>query len=245
MKKLAFSLFIFCIAAVTTDVVAQSASDDTFGPKERKGRPDVPGTFLIELGWNNLLEAPASMDTKIFGSRTLNLIYFYDIQIGNSKFSFLPGIGVGLDRYSFDNNVTLSQGFDADNNLVVSVDTLTTDLDKSMLVSNYFDIPLEFRFHTNPSDKKRSFNVGVGFKGGVRFGSMTKIKYDDGSENVKEKDKKSFDLNRFRYGLTGRIGIGGFNFFYYHSLSELFDGNGPQGTDTTTNFTVGLSFKGF
>lgn len=245
MKKLGLSLFIFCIAALSINAVAQTAGDDTFGPKEKKGRPDVPGTFLIELGWNILQEAPESMDTKIFGSRSLNMIYFYDIQIGNSKFSFLPGIGVGLDRYKFDNNVTLNQGLDADNNTVVTVDTLATDLDKSMLITNYFDIPLELRFHTNPGDKKRSFNVGVGVKGGVRFSSLTKTKYDDGIENVKEKNKRSFELNRFRYGVTGRIGVGGFNVFYYYSLSEMFDGNGPQGTENTTNMTVGLSFKGF
>ena len=245
MKKLRASFFIFCIAVLSINAGAQTTGDDTFGPKERKGRPDVPGTLLIELGWNLLQDAPESMDTKIFGSRTLNLIYLYDIQIGNSKFSVLPGIGVGLERFSFDNNVTLNQGLDADNNTVVTLDEFGADLDKSLLISNYLDIPLEFRFHTNPGDKKRSFNAGIGVKGGVRFSSLTKRKYDDGIEKVKEKEKKSFELNRFRYGVTGRVGIGGFNVFYYQSLSELFDGNGPVDSENITNITVGLSFKGF
>jgi len=241
MKKLSISLIILCITSLSF-----AQTNDASIDVKRKGRPDVPGTFLIELGWNLLQDAPSSMDMNLIGSRTLNMIYFYDIQIGSSKFSILPGIGVGLDRYKFDNDVRLQESFDADGNKSVSVVDITSlDLKKSMLVTNYLDIPLEFRFHTNPGDKKRSFKVGVGAKAGMRFSSHMKLKYEQEGENVKTKDKRSFELNRFRYGLTGRVGVGGFNVFYYQSLSTLFDGNGPVDTEDTSNITIGLSFTGF
>lgn len=244
MKKLYTYAILFIAFTIGQTAYAQDASEK-MGPK--KGRPDIPGTFLIELGWNVLQSAPSQMDISTIGSRTVNMLYFYDIQIGNSNFAVLPGFGVGLDRYKFDNDVTLTESVDTDGNTVVSFSDISAiSPDKSMLIANYFDIPLEFRFYTNPNDKKRSFKVGVGAKGGIRFSSHTKLKYEDNNETIKTKEKRSFQLNRFRYGVTGRIGIGGFNVFYYQSLSQLFeDGKGPEGTLDTSNITIGLSFTGF
>ncbi|GAA0890516.1 hypothetical protein GCM10009122_01940 [Fulvivirga kasyanovii] len=214
--------------------------------RDRAARPDVPGTFLIDIGWNILQGAPDNFETNLIGSRTINMYYYYDMPIGNSNFVFMPGIGVGLNKLKFDDDVTLVQGVDTDGNTVVTVEELNEgwDVKKSQLVANYIDIPLELRFYANPDDKKRSFNVSVGGRAGIRFSSHTKLKYEADDENIKTKVKKDFGLNRFRYGVTGRIGIGGFNVFYYHSLSDMFDG-GPEGTEGMTNITVGLSFTGF
>lgn len=237
MKKLSTLFVIFLFAAASIQ-----AQDDNTSKRERKGRPDVPGTFLIELGFNLLQDAPDVMDTKVSGSRTLNLYYYYDKQIGNSGFFFFPGIGAGLDRYSFDENITLQQAEDG----IVSIDSsMSEELDKSLLSVNYLDIPVELRFYTNPNDRKRSFKVGLGAKFGMRFSSKTKLKFEENDENIKIKNKRGYELNRFRYGVIGRIGVGGFNVFYYQSLSDLFDGDSPAGTEDTSNITIGLSFTGF
>lgn len=242
MRKLSISLSLVFIFLAATLSVAQTAETTT---TSKKGRPDVPGTFLIELGFNVLQSAPASMDMTLIGSRTVNMYYFRDMPIGNSNFVFMPGLGVGLDRYKFDNDVTLQVDNSTGSEVVSVVDVNDVDLKKSMLITNYFDIPLEFRFYSNPGDKKRSFNAGVGVKGGIRFGALTKLKYKENGDAVKTKEKRNYELNRFRYGVTGRVGIGGFNVFYYQSLSTLFDGNSPAGTVDTSNITVGLSFTGF
>lgn len=230
--------FTFSAYAGTGD---EKPSDRT-GPmkiRKRTARPDIPGTFLIDIGWNLLQNEPSNLNTSILGSRTVNMYYYYDIPIGNSNFVFMPGIGVGLNRFKFDDDVTLINTGDS-----ISVVNVPGSVKKSMLVSNYVDIPLEVRFYANPDDKKRSFNVTVGGRAGILFSSHTKLKYKLDGENIKEKSKNDFGLNRFRYGLTGRIGIGGFNVFYYHNLSEIFD-KGPKGTATTSNVTFGLSFTGF
>lgn len=243
MNKLFTYTILFIAISISQTSIAQ---DTTEKMGQKKGRPDIPGTFLIELGWNVLQSAPSQMDINTIGSRTVNMLYFYDIQIGNSNFAVLPGFGVGLDRYKFDNSITLSESVDADGNTIVSfTDISDLNPDKSLLIANYFDIPLEFRFYSNPNDKRRSFKVGVGAKGGIRFSSHTKLKYEENGENIKEKNKRNYQLNRFRYGVTGRIGIGGFNVFYYQNLSTLFDGNSPEGTVDTSNITIGLSFTGF
>lgn len=258
MKKIFVYLLTFTIAlsAYAGEQNNPAGSGDKpadhLGPmkiRKRTARPDIPGTFLIDIGWNLVQSAPDNFETSVIGSRTLNMYYYYDIPVGNSNFVLMPGIGVGLDRFKFDNDITLSQGVDTDGNTVVSFVDLndafpTADIKKSQLIANYIDIPLEVRFYSNPSDKKRSFNVSVGGRAGIRFSSHTKLKYELNGDKVKTKDKQEFGLNRFRYGVTGRIGIGGFNLFYYQSLSEMFDG-GPSGTVDTSNITVGLSFTGF
>ena len=62
--------------------------------------------------------------------------------------------------------------------------------------------------------------IGVGGYIGYRVGSYRKIKYEDGK---KEKQKGSFGLNDFRYGLTAELGKRkGLTFFLRYDLSEMF-----------------------
>ncbi len=211
--------------------------------RDRAARPDLPGMFLLELGWNTLENTPELMDMNTFGSRTVNFIYFYPVEIGRSGIYFMPGVGLGLERHKFDNDYTITQDINGE----VSFDDITIlDPKKSMIVTNYVDIPVEFRYYLNRDDIKRSFNFGFGAKFGYLFSSHTKIKYEEAGDNVIVKNKRPFGLNQFRYGLTGRIGYGGLTLFGYFGLSEMFEsGNGPLNTDDVSGYTIGISFTGF
>ncbi|HMQ01347.1 MAG TPA: outer membrane beta-barrel protein, partial [Cyclobacteriaceae bacterium] len=116
---------------------------------------------------------------------------------------------------------------------------------KSMVITNYVDLPLEIRFYTNPNDVYRSFHVTLGAYVGVLFDSGTKIKHAQSGENKILKDKQSFDLNPLRYGAGIRIGVGGFNIYGRYNLSPLFrPGFGPGGEDFNA-LTLGFSVIGF
>ena len=107
------------------------------------------------------------------------------------------------------------------------------------------EIPIEFRFDTKPEDIARSFNVAIGGRFGLRLNSFTKVKYKDDGETIKVKDKRGLGLNDFRYGVYTRVGIGGFSFFGFYNLSEMFEsGKGPHGRDINS-LTVGISINGF
>ena len=215
--------------------------------RERKARPDIPGTFLVELGWNVQMSSPSELDNTLLGSRTVNLYYFYNIELpfAGGRFELMPGIGLGLDRFKFEDDVTIVEALDDNGNEFFDVVELEDqDVKKSMLISNYIDIPLELRFYSNPNDKRKSFKAGIGFKAGILYSAHTKTKIDDGGIE-KTKIYDDFGLNRFRYGITGRIGVGGFNLFYYYSLQDLYEKNeGPLNSDVH-HVTVGLSFIGF
>lgn len=253
VKKL---ILLFVITGISFGSFAGEGDGEKEKPKaklgvlkvrERKARPDVPGTFLVELGWNVQMSSPSQLDNTLLGSRTVNLYYFYNIELpfAGGRFELMPGIGVGLDRFKFEEDITLSSTLDADGNRFVDVVDLDgLDVQKSMLVTNYIDIPLEVRFYANPNDKKKSFKAGIGFKAGILYNAHTKTKIDNDGM-VKSKIKDDFGVRRFRYGITGRIGTGGFNLFYYYSLQDLYDKNeGPLNSDMH-HVTVGLSFIGF
>jgi Outer membrane protein beta-barrel domain len=231
-----------------------------FGQKTAdQKKPNLPGLFLIDLGVNEALDQPKTWDQGFWGSRTVNIYYQYPMRFGRSKFSFNPGIGVSLERWKFVNGATLidtvelvsfPNGAPAANqveqyNLLSPTRIYPETADKSMFITNYFEMPLEFRFDTSPEDINRSFNVAIGGRIGYLFDAFTKVKYDDRGEVVKVKNKLNNGVNQLRYGVYTRIGLGAVSVFCFYNLSDMFEENkGPMGTSMNT-ITTGISINGF
>jgi len=219
--------------------------------QEKAGRPDIPGDLMIEFGFNWVQEHIPGYGFKTLGSRTFNAYYLYDLNIGESAFSFHPGIGIGTEKYKFDENVTLGYGLDSLGSREVqfvpldSIYSAGTSYKKSQINPNYFDIPIEIRWRSRKYDPKSSLKVTLGGKVGFLFGSKTKVKYTEEGENKITKQKEKFELSTIRYGAYAKIGYGGFSAFYYYSISDLFKKDkGPMGT-TMYPMTFGLSLALF
>ena len=251
-----FKRLIILVSALVCLSVALRAQE-----KPRKAfRPDIPGSFMIDFGFNNGQNKPVGFDQSFWGSRTLNLYYHYPVRIPNTKFSYNPGAGFAFERFKFTNNYTLLQQPATDGTMILDDPTKTLfvggSVKKSMLVANYIDfMPLEFRFDTNPKDVSRGFNVTVGGRVGFLMESHTKIKYTEGVASGIYKDKQQHGLNTFRYGVYTRIGVGNFNWFWFYNFSTYFSANkgphvsGPTGIDATPStmntMTIGISLNGF
>lgn len=256
---------VFVLLAFALNGFSQSTEN------KKTSRPDIPGTFTLELGVNQLLESPNKLKYGFWGSRAINLYYQYDLRIGSSKFTFHPGIGLGMDRFKF---LSFQQFLPTDtvewgaptlaydnagntafieaSHYIYDGDTLdqadwsdTYETSKSMLALNYVDIPLEFRFNTNPEDLARSFKVAVGGKVGYLIGSHTKLKYKENGDQKKLKNDQDFNLNPFRYSAYLKIYIGNFGFFGNYNINPMFkDQKGPAQTKTSY-YTVGISLTSF
>jgi Outer membrane protein beta-barrel domain len=226
---------------------------------KKTARPNIPGTFMIDLGVNQAINAPETWNQGWWGSRTVNIYYQYSFRFGRSKFSLNPGIGLSLERWKFKDNFTLVDTVELDSypngpasvnqveqyNLVDAKVAYPQLADKSMLIANYVEIPIEVRFDTKPEDISRSFNVAIGGRIGFLYDSFTKVKFDNNGETVKVKYKQSYGLNSIRYGIYTRIGVGSFTVFSFYNLSDLFEkGKGPMGESFNT-FTYGISINGF
>jgi hypothetical protein len=244
VNKLA-GIFILC-------TLSFSALSQTTPAANPPARPDIPGTFTLELGLNRALSAPDNFDIGLWGSRTVNVYYQYEMQILKSKFSFVPGIGLSLERFKFRDGDIISYADDAHNSvelLPISEHQITT-LKKSQLVTNFVEAPLEFRYTSNPDDPARSFKISVGGRVGYLYDSFSKIKFKEDGESKQVKDKQTFNLNRFRYGVYGKVGFGNFSLFGYYNLSPMFkedegffDTN--QEAINFNTFTAGISLSSF
>ena len=203
--------------------------------------PDLPGTLTVDFGFNFLQNAPDNMSLRFWKSKGVGFYYLYDVPIGESKFSFHPGLGVGFESYAFSQNVTLSYPPGADTATIVNLDAeVYENVDKSKLITHYVDVPLEFRFFTK--ENYRGFMVALGGKVGYLFSSYTKIKYENEGRTFTDTSRQGFNLNRLRYGATARLGFRGFHLHGQYMFSDLFKSDGgPE----TNNFKVGLSIALF
>ncbi len=239
------------LAAITifTVLLIPAFGQDTTTPNPKKtGRPDIPGTFTLELGVNSASGSPSTFDIGFWGSRSLNVYYQYEMRILKSKFSFVPGIGFSFERFKFKNEYTLD--YNGSSLIMVSPQTAgRTNTKKSQLITNYIEVPLEICFRTNPEDPARSFKASVGGRVGYMFDSFTKIKYKEDGEMKKLKDKQDFNLQKFRYGVSAKIGVGNFSLFGYYNLTDLFQKDkGILENSQVKNFntvTVGISLSSF
>src|SRR6267142_4434814 len=75
---------------------------------KKVARPDIPGTFVFDFGFNRARLVPPNFIQGFWGSRTVNLYYQYPLRIARTKFSFVPAIGVSMDRFKLVNNYTLN-----------------------------------------------------------------------------------------------------------------------------------------
>lgn len=243
MKKIIavsfFSLFLSSVFAEGFNPPTNNNAPQKI--RKRSARPNIPGMLLLEFGFSTIQDE-GSLSTDVVGSRTINFLYFYDIQIAGSGFYFTPGVGLGLDRFRFSDDVTIERELTQNNAELVPIDG--GGVQKSMLITNYIDFPLEVRYYANSEDRRRSFNVGLGAKIGVLYNSHTKIKQTLG-KTYKLKNHDDFGINRFRYGITGRIGIGGFNLFVYKNINEIFEEGKATFAPDATTLTIGLSFTTF
>ncbi|GIV36729.1 MAG: hypothetical protein KatS3mg032_1108 [Cyclobacteriaceae bacterium] len=226
------------------------------------GRPDIPGTFMVEYGFNRLTTPPQDLKYGFWGSRTLNLYYQYDRRLGQSKFSVHPGVGFGLERFklisfnqTFPDTViritgaTLIRQAGGNTRLVNSGQVLFNDTtraaSKSMFIVNYIDLPVEFRFTANPNDPDKSFKAALGGRAGVLLNAHTKLKYKEDGETKKLKNRQDFNLSQIRYSAFARIGVGNIYLSFYYNFNSLFkEGRGP-GNAGTSSYTITLSLASF
>lgn len=217
--------------------------------KKSSGKPNIPGNFVVELGFNQPFDKDSLFSLGFWGSRTFNAYYQYDIRILQSKFSFVPGIGLSLERFKLKNLHRLAYptvGTEKVLSLIPAYEELP-EVKKSMIVANYIDVPLELRFSTRPDDPARSFKASVGGRIGYLYDAFNKIKYKEEGETKVIKDKQNFNLSRIRYGAFAKVGGGNFSVFAYYNFVPVFEeGEGPLPEKTVMkNFTVGISLSGF
>ena len=220
MKNL-FTFFIITVFSLNL-----FAQEEDLKLSSRFGKPD---RLIVDIYNDVWIGAPDTIDFKGYNPGA-SLSVVKDFPFGASNFSFAIGLGIGTHnmRYNahiYTNPVTFQNYF------VNRVDTPTLH----KMVLSFVDVPLEIRFRTKNDDVFR-FAVG----GKIGYNINNHIKHVD--NQVKEKTFNVPYLNKFRYGVTARVGYKMYNLFVYYGLSTLFEKTrGPE----MAPLSIGISFIPF
>jgi hypothetical protein len=190
---------------------------------------DGGGNFNLNPG-NDAFE----LKTEKSVSFSLNL-FQKNFEIAKSNVWFFTGLGITWNNYRFENNYLLNPTTPVS----MSIDTTSNiNYKKSKLVVSNLTVPLMFEAFTSRNSKK-AFHIGAGALLGLRLGSHTKQKFEEGGKVSKPKVYDDFNLNPFRYGVRVAVGYHKFNVFADYYASALFkDQKGPELYPVNFGFTL-------
>ena len=173
------------------------------------------------------------MDLRYGKSIAVNL-NFAEFAFKNeaNNFGLVTGLGFSFMDFTFDQPLTIEKL--GGSGVIVPVLLEPDGLKKSKLNVSYITAPLMVEVKTPLRMGSSRLYLAGGVIGGLNIGSHTKFKY----KNDKEKDKSNFNINTFKYDLTGRIGFGDFCVFVNYSMTPLFEtGRGPELYPVTFGFS--------
>ncbi|RSK33154.1 outer membrane beta-barrel protein [Hymenobacter metallilatus] len=229
--------------------VGTSAASDSVRNAERKAKQEerrnraVHSNFDIDLGVNALVNKSVPQnqfapDLRPIASRYLSLNWHYDVRVGGkgSPLFLRTGPEVAFNNYMLDNNYQF-----------VNTNGVTTivkadagrNLEKSKLAVTSINLPLMPMLNFQDKKGKDAFRLGAGGFIGYRLGSHTKIKYEADGGTKKDKDRGSYNLEDFQYGVQGIVGIRGIDLFVKYNLNDTFKSNrGPQAQTLSFGFSL-------
>lgn len=149
-----------------------------------------------------------------------------------NNFGLVTGLGFSFMDFTFDQPLTIEK--EGGDGIIMPVDLNPDGLKKSKLNVSYLTAPLILEVKTPLRMGNSRLYLAGGVIGGLNIGSHTKFKY----KGDKEKLRSNFNLNSFKYDLTGRIGFGDFCVFVNYGMTPLFKTNrGPELQPVTFGFS--------
>ena len=168
---------------------------------------------------------------------SLNLLQL-SIPVIHDHFGIVTGLGFEWNNYSFDHDITLAPDTD-----MVVTNTGGIEFSKNKLKTTFLTAPLVLEYQTKVGNSNKKFFIGAGLICGIKLCSSTKQEWSSGNTDHEYVVQDNYNINSFRYGLTGRIGYGHFGLFANYNMTPLFK-------DNTTPIdlypiTVGIRLFGF
>ncbi len=196
--------------------------DDDNSAKKRKGYDPVKTRwFMLDVGLNTYLEDGSADITNtnlaLNQGKSWNVdFHIFKQRIGLIKnyVNLMYGLSVDYNHYNFNSDAIMVDGVDD-----LQFITPEGNLVKNKIRTTFVNVPLMLHVNTNPRKPGRAIKLSGGVYGGI----LTKVKakriYDDSNKNIVKDD---FNINRFRFGFVGQLGIGPINLYAKYSPDHLF-----------------------
>ena len=194
---------------------------------------------------------PAIFDFKnIMTSLFANSHLYYGIRINKSRFAFCPGVAYESAcyvlpgerrkhgekthyKYHGFSNKTSNKIILKDARELVPEHENIDEVIRSTAKINYLVGLLEFRFNTVLDEPKEGFWLAGGMRFGMPTNTTTTIQYKRHGNVEKTTSNLNLPINKWLWGIQGRLGYNRFGVCYKHTFSPLFeDKKGPSSTTT-------------
>lgn len=226
--------------------VTESASDhqdrddddhDIDGDRSTKSRRGDVGrtwqSYNVDLGINNYMRSDQfPTGNELYAVRPWGSWYVGLNSIQRTKLArnFFVEWGMGVSWYNFkfqEDNIRIIED---DSGIHFIEDTRSVDFIKSKLSATFINVSLvpviDFGEHSHKTriweGNREGFRFGVGPYAGYRIASKSKLVYEEDGERKREKERDSFYLNNFRYGIRFQIGVRSTDLFINYDLNDLF-----------------------
>lgn len=224
-------------------VVHINMSKDKKVPYDRR----TTGDIVLAFGLNNAISGENPIDDsdfKIGGSRFFEIGWAWKTRVLNNSNAFRLKYGVS---FQFNGLKPTDNRYFVERDELTVLEEFPLDLDKSKFRMDNLVFPVHFEF--GPSKRTETekyvrystngmFKIGLGGYAGFNIGERQKLKYDDGSDKVKEKLKGDYNTNDFIYGLSGYLSLGGTALYVKYDLNSIFKDPNVE----LNNISVGLRF---
>lgn len=220
--------FSMLMLSVLVSIIASAQINPVNG--KMNFSPKANDHFMVQFSSDNWLDAPDSIQSKTKSiSRGANIYVMYDKSFKeNPKFSIAFGVGIGTSNIYFDKMTVNINGSTPQ----LSFDNLDTSFrfNKFKVSTAYAEIPLEFRYFSNPKNPNKSFKVAVGAKIGTLINAHTKGKtlLNASGTTINQFTQKVTAkgyFNTTRIAATARVGYGNFSVFGSYNLTTMFKDN--------------------
>jgi hypothetical protein len=216
-----------------------------FSSKKRKSSRFKGHLRGVDVGYNGYLNSSGSTvlpdDYKflnLYGSKSAAVaIHLFQVDFAlepSKQVGIVMAPGIEFNNYRFDHNQVLKV---VDGQL--TAEDAGKNLKKNKLTTMHVDVPLLMEFQPVLKNGERNFYISGGLVGGALLRAHTKIVYQQDGDEQKDKERGSFRLNQFRYGVMGRIGYKHINLYGAYYVTPMFkSGNEPE----LHPYSVGFSF---
>lgn len=208
-------------------------TQDSVEVKKKSKNSRTNFSFDIDLGLNTFANIPDNSgdayDLKPMGSRYVSLNQHFDARIGGQKspFYLTTGFELAFNNFMLDKNRYVA---DQDGQTLFLKEPIDgRSFEKSKLTTSSLNVPLMASLKFKNKKGKDAFTIGAGGFAGYRLGGHTKLKYQQEAKTIKDKERGSYNMEDFQYGVNFVIGYRKIELFGKYNLNELFkDKRGPS-----------------
>jgi outer membrane protein with beta-barrel domain len=243
MKKIVF--VVSCCLFFST-VFAQEKQDDATNSNKIDFTNRSGDHLMLQLSSDHWSGMPDSISSHQRGlSRGFSAYFMLNKPFKNSpKYSLAIGAGISTSNIFFKNtNVDLKA---APPSLPFTPLDSTDHFKKYKLATSYLEVPLEFRYTSDPKNPNKSVKAALGVKIGTLVNAHTKGKNLENKEDqalnsyIDKINSRRF-INGTRFTATARIGYGIFSLFGTYQLNKVLkDGAGPD----MKLYQIGITLSG-